>query len=135
MIAGERPGRGSFLKVRAPSSLSDAGRSASDRSGRSFRNHLCILQLSRQVHSGTAGALAVTYNCECLLLRPRLALRIKLACTSLRKGQSFVTMLSLDWFPLQPYQIMAVFGETRPENCLRSSRIGPNEDDRRGTWL
>ena len=63
------------------------------------------------------------------------ALRIKLACTSLRKGQSFVTMLSLDWFPLQPYQIMAVFGETRPENCLRSSRIGPNEDDRRGTWL
>ena len=68
----ERPEREYFLKVRAPSSLSSAGRSASDRSGRSFRHHLCISQMSLQVHSGTAGALTATYNCECRLLSPGL---------------------------------------------------------------
>ena len=68
----EREG-GPFSRSGPPSSLSGAGRSGFCQYCHSFRHHLCISQLSRQVHSGTAGALAATYDCECLLLSPGFA--------------------------------------------------------------
>ena len=57
-----------FSRLGPPSSLSGAGRIGFWQYCHSFRNHHCISRKSRQVHSSTTGALAVAYNCECLLL-------------------------------------------------------------------